>query len=268
MTRVGSGPPSRAAGVLAGISILALTSISGSVAAASGESTSWVCVEVSADALPPAAWGDVIAAVSTAVASRTDLFPAPAIVSSSPASSGEAPPVSYRIDITPDVTLDGPPQMPNECLGRNVDWTILVGRDFLDVGADRMLELAPTTPGISSNVEVSWFPAENRVRTTLHFAGPFDIPNGTCWIDDTLSTDTQLGRYTSEQHQGLETSPFAESACGRFFDYLANGGAGEQATKLLPLAIDRSDGRVLELIPTEVVVGERDIRLGGTVRVR
>ena len=41
---------------------------------------------------------------------------------------------------------------------------------------------------------------------------------------------------------GLQTGPFAEGACGRFFAYLVNGGVGKQAIRLLPTHMTLKDG--------------------------
>ena len=65
--------------------------------------------------------------------------------------------------------------------------------------------------------------------------GPLDIPNGTCWIDDALTVDAcRPAPSWPAASRALKTSPFAEGACGRFFDHLPDGGAGEQAVTLLP----------------------------------
>ena len=153
------------------------------------------------------------------------------------------------------------------CLAETSQWTARLGRSFLDDGADRMLEQAPTTPGISSSVEVQWFPDENRVLTTLEFAGPFDIPNGRCWIDDSLSIGDAAGTAVASADQGLKTSPFAEGACGRFFDFLADGGAGEQAISLLPSSVPLDDGSTLYLLISDVSVEEQAIVISGPLEI-
>lgn len=129
-----------------------------------------------------------------------------------------------------------------------------------------MLAAAPTTPGIDSNVEVRWYPDEARVRTWLEFEGPLGIPNGTCWIDDTLSID-EGGAARASAETGLQTSPFAEGACGRFFDYLPLGGAGQQAITLLPTEVSLADGSVLRFSVETVDVESDAIVISGAIEV-
>ena len=126
-----------------------------------------------------------------------------------------------------------------------------------------MLAEAPTTPGIDSDVVIDWYPTEARMRTTLVFAGPLDIPNGTCWIDDTLSVDSVTGTIVASGERGLETSPFAEGACGRFFDHLPDGGAGEQAVTLLPRIVALTDGSELRFVAEDVRVEEDAVSVSG-----
>ena len=67
-----------------------------------------------------------------------------------------------------------------------------------------MLADAPTTPGIDSDVTIEWQPDAARLRTTLTFAGPLDIPNGKCWIDDTLSVDDATGTVVASGEPALQ----------------------------------------------------------------
>ena len=126
-----------------------------------------------------------------------------------------------------------------------------------------MLAEAPTTPGINSSVDIEWFADEARLRTTLVFSGPLDIPNGTCWIDDELSLDSAQGRAVASGEQGVRTSPFAEGACGRFFDHLPLGGAGEQAVTLFPVEVQLAAGGTIRFVATELTVGDDAIEVGG-----
>lgn len=130
----------------------------------------------------------------------------------------------------------------------------------------RILEVAPTTPGIASNVEVEWYPDDCRVRTWLEFEGPLGIPSGTGWIDDVLAVEG--GSVVASGETGLRTSPFAESACGRFFAYLTRGGAGEQAVTLLPAEISLPDGSTLVFVASSVDVDDDAIVISGEVELR
>ncbi|MFV2062224.1 MAG: hypothetical protein ACC726_01765 [Chloroflexota bacterium] len=225
-----------------------------------------VCLELAPEALPEGAWEQVIAAVMTAVASRPALFPNPAftVVPTTAIAAG----TNARLDIMATDLDEQAPAADAVCLAETSQWTARLGRSFLDDGADRMLKQAPTTPGISSSVEVQWFPDENRVLTTLEFAGPFDIPNGRCWIDDSLSIDEAAGTAVASADQDLKTSPFAEGACGRFFDFLVDGGAGEQAISLLPSSVPLDDGSTLYLLISDVSVEEQAIVISGSLEIR
>jgi hypothetical protein len=149
------------------------------------------------------------------------------------------------------------------CLEPGAEWTARFGRGFLEAGADQMLAEAPTTPGIDSDVTIEWYPDEARLRTTLAFAGPLDIPNGTCWIDDALSIDVEAGVVVASGEEGVKTSPFAEGACGRFFDHLPDGGAGEQAVTLLPRIVALTDGSELRFVAEDVRVEEDAVSVSG-----
>lgn len=158
--------------------------------------------------------------------------------------------------------------MDGTCLESGLEWTARFSRAFLQAGADRMLMEAPTTPGIESSVEIEWFAAEHRLRTTLVFAGPFDIPNGSCWIDDVLSIDAADGIAVASGEHGVETSPFAEGACDRFFDHLPEGGAGQQAITLFPAEVALADGRRVRFAVSRLAVTEEEIVVGGSIEAR
>jgi hypothetical protein len=250
--------PVRVSGIAVAVALS--MSLVGGATAAADEQRSDVCLEIVADSLPDGAWTQVIEAVDEVVSGRPDLFPTPVW---SVTLSGQTQRIDYvaRGDVAEDA---GP---VTDCLAGGADWTVRVGRAFLDAGADRMLELGPTTPGIESSVDVEWFPGEDRVTTTLVFAGPLDIPNGTCWIDDTLGVDGATASAISIVEHGVQTSLFAESACGRFFDHLDKGGAGEQAITLLPTSLTLPVSSTLQLTVEDVTVEDDGIVISGSVGV-
>lgn len=191
--------------------------------------------------------------VAEVVRARPALFPAPVLVAGS----------ASRLDVASG--HDALPATAATCLEPGFDWTARYGRDFLESGADRLLAEAPTTPGIDSDVTIEWYPDESRLRTTLVFAGPLDIPNGTCWVDDQLSVDETSGTVVASGEQGLKTSLFAEVACGRFFGNLPDGGAGAQVATLLPTVVE-FDGGVLRLAAEDVVVRDDAIIISGSLQ--
>jgi hypothetical protein len=125
-------------------------------------------------------------------------------------------------------------------------WWASIAGEFLRAGTKRELAATPTTPGFTSSIDVEWDESADIVRTVLTFSGPFDIPNGTCWLDDVVADDGQGGTAVATA-TGSRTSPFGDGVCGRFEDYLSErGGAGAQA---------------LDLLPRELVLGDHAFRL-------
>jgi hypothetical protein len=227
------------------------------------------CLAVAATDVTAETWTRLRERIEAVAADRTALFPSPSIVAGTHAAlSGSAVPVHELAIDAGHGSSDASEWGPGSCLEPGLEWTARFGQPFLQASADRMLLEAQTTPGIESAVDIGWFAAEHRLRTTLVFAGPFDIPNGTCWIDDTLSIDAQAGTAVASGQQGLETSPFAEGACGRFFDHLAEGGAGEQAVTLFPMEVDLPDGGTIRLVATHLSVTDAEIVVGGTLELR
>jgi hypothetical protein len=222
--------------------------------AAADEPHADVCLELLPGAVAEREWRAVEAVVAEVLVARPTLYPEPVIVDASP----------RRLDIAsghfdPGVTSGAP------CLEPGAEWTARFGRAFLTAGAERMLEEAPTTPGIDSSVVIEWYPDETRLRTRLDFAGPLDIPNGTCWVDDTLTIDEASGTVVASGEQGLETSLFAEGACRRFFDHLPDGGAGEQAVTLLPPVVELPGGGSLHFVAEAVTVTEEAVIVAGSL---
>lgn len=239
------------------------------VALSQGHDHPDLCLEIVTDGLPDGAWEQVIETVmSESVTVREGLFPAPAVEATETADPASGASPSARMAVHSGHTGGSVPGASAACLQEGLDWTVRFDRAFLTSSAAQMLADAPTTPGIRSEVSIEWHPRESRVRTLLTFAGPLDIPNGRCWVDDVLTIDETTGIAVSSGDQGLETSPFAEGACGRFFSYLPDGGAGEQAITLLPTEVLLDDGTRLRFISTEVTVTEEGIAVGGVLDAR
>lgn len=212
-----------------------------------------LCLEVATGAMTETAWSALTAGVEAAISSRPSLFPAPSMEAA-----------GRRLDVWGDRADPGRSE-GRACLEPGREWSIRFGRGLLEAGAERMLAEAPTTPGIESEVRLEWHPAEGRLRTTLTFAGPLDIPNGSCWVDDVLAVDGPRGVAVAIAEQGRRTSPFAEWACDRFFEYLPDGGAGEQAVTLLPTTVEPADGDALRLVTHAVTLRDDAIVLAGSI---
>lgn len=248
--------------------VLALSLVGIGAAASGSEAPVDVCLEVAAAAVSSEGWAAMEERIADVVADRPALFPAPIIEATThPALLGAAP-ASLAILVAAGHAAGQGLGAGWGCLEPGLDWGASFGRSFLQAGADEMLAQAPTTPGIDSSVEIEWYPDEQRLRTVLAFAGPLDIPNGTCWIDDVLAIDTGTRLAVASGEQGLRTSPFAEGACGRFFTQLPDGGAGGQAVTLLPPAITLPDGRELRFIASHLAVTDEAIVIGGSLETR
>jgi hypothetical protein len=227
-----------------------------------------VCLEIAADAVSGAAWALTSDLIADVVAERSALFPEPTIEAVSHPALLEAAEPTVGLHIDAGHSEAGVSTGKGGCLAGGLEWGARFGRSFLQAGADLMLAEAPTTPGINSSVDIEWLADEDRLRTTLVFAGPLDIPNGTCWIDDALAIDETAGLAVSSAEQGVKTSPFAEGACGRFFDHLPQGGAGEQAVTLFPSQVPLADGRILHFVATELSVVDDAVVVGGVLETR
>lgn len=220
--------------------------------------------------LSATAWASVVVDVADTAAAHAILFPDPLMVTD-PAPSG-APVARATIAVwatggsDPAVTDDPPdlagqPGARPDCTVEGSGWLLRFERGFLDAAADRMLADAPTTPGFSSSVDLEWAPGDDRVRTTLTFSGPFGIPNGTCWIDESLASDA--GRVVVAADTGMQTSPLGDIACGRFFEHLGLGGAGAQAVSLVPVDVEVPGAPGLRFDVTAVDVTDDAILVSG-----
>ena len=230
------------------VMLLALTS-----AAASDEPAD-VCLTV-AGGLGDEALPTYVDLVSQVVAQNDALFPEPTIATT-----------ETGLDIHSGHS-ELPARSGQPCLMHEFDWTARFARDFLLEGAELMLEQASKTPGFESSIELDWFPADARVRSTLTFSGPFGIPKGTCWIDDALSIEPESGRAVASGERGMDVSPLGDVVCARFYDNLPDGGAGEQAVSLLPTEVPLGDGQALRFVAETVHVSDDAVVVAGTLRL-
>jgi hypothetical protein len=241
-------------------------------AALAGEATAPppdICLTVGLGSVDEAATAAVVDAVADALAARPVLIPDPIIGSVSAREPGVGDP-RLRLGIW-TAGQDGFVEAPSSAdatawCGEEPgpgSWSAEISGAFLRAGTMRELAAAPTTPGFSSSIDVEWDEAADLVRTVLTFSGPLGIPNGTCWMDDVVSADGS-GGTRSETTTGSQTSPFGDGVCGRFEEYLADGGAGAQAIVLLPREIALPAGEV-RLRVDGVDVRDDAVHLWGTV---
>jgi hypothetical protein len=220
---------------------------------AAAERPADICFETASGALEDAEWAAMRELVASATAARPALFP-----------RAELRQHGSRLDVASG-HAHADAGAGAACLVAGHEWSTRYDRGFLQAGAERVLAEAPTTPGIASSVIIEWHPEEARLRTLLEFGGPFDIPNGRCWIDEVLVVDETRGHVVAQTERGLATSPFAESACTRFYDHLPEGGAGEQAISLLPEEFAVGD-RPVRLVAETVSVLEDAILVSGRIQ--
>ena len=235
-----------------------------------------ICLLVDSPEVDDADWSAIVEAVQASLALRPVLVPAPIVLTLSEESPSGIRQVGVWADsgTTDTGFLPADPTEghcgaavsgtdPDEGDSADGTWSAAITGEFLRAGTKRELAAAPTTPGFSSSIDVEWDEAADLVRTVLTFSGPLDIPNGTCWMDDVLSADGS-GGTRAETTTGSQTSPFGDGVCGRFEEYLANGGAGAQAIVLLPRAIVLPAGEV-RLQVDGVDVRDDAVHLWGTV---
>lgn len=258
----------RRAGALVGLVVLA-SSFGAPSAAAEVSPPPDICLTIGLDAIDDPTTDAIVTAVEGALATRPVLIPALSIVGPDP-TAAESPSATIRLAMWTNGAAEpmAAPVAPGpgcgiEAVGEGT-WSASITGEFLRAGTKRELAAAGTTPGFSSDIDVEWREAEDLVRTVLTFSGPLGIPNGTCWMDDIVSADGQGGTL-AETTTGSATSPFGDGVCGRFEEYLANGGAGAQALVLLPREIALADGDVLHLRVDGVDVRADGVHLWGDV---
>ena len=245
-----------------------------------------ICIEADASALDPGAWAEVLEAIELATERQPDFFPDAAIVSvpdlTAPWETTDIPAVRIGIWATADDAPDSAEDRQQDvaaadCLADAAGWTTTISGDLLQAGAERILAGARLpdesgTPPIREDAEaaitVEFDPAEGRVRTTLEFKVPIGFLRlgGTCWIDDVLSVDPATGTVVTSASTGMNVDPFTESACQKFGAFMTEGGAGEQALSLLPVAIPLADGTTARFVATSANVSARGIVMSGALR--
>jgi hypothetical protein len=257
----------RRAGALVGLAVLAF---GGSTSAAAQVSPPPdICLAVELDRLDEATTSAVVDSVQAALATRPVLIPALSIVGPDP-TTAESPGATIRLAMWTNGAAEpmAAADVPGAGCGTDVmgegTWSASITGEFLRAGTKRELAAAGTTPGFTSDIDVEWSEADDLVRTVLTFSGPLGIPNGTCWMDDAVSADGQGGTHAETTTDSV-TSPFGDGVCGRFEEYLANGGAGAQALVLLPREIALADGAVLRLRVDGVDVRADGVHLSGGV---
>jgi hypothetical protein len=234
-----------------------------------------VCLAVKPERMDPRAWAALVDAVDDAMATRPTLIPDrsvvtmpdPLDVSGTGSPAGER----WRVGVwstggsEPGASARGAAVLAEAACGpTDGDWSATFTGSFLRAGTQRELAAAPTTPGFSSEIDVEWRAGDPRIRTVLRFSGPLGIPNGTCWMDDLLRVDA-AGAAGADVETGFTTSPFGEGVCGRFEDFLPEGGAGAQAVALLPTRVALDDDGSLSLVVSTVKVTADGIELAGTL---
>ena len=63
----------------------------------------------------------------------------------------------------------------------------------------------------------------------------------------------------------MDVDPFTESACQKFAAFMTEGGAGEQALGLLPVAIALDDGVTARFVATSATVSDQGVVMSGAV---
>ncbi len=245
-----------------------------------------VCIEADAAALDPGAWAEVLEAIELATEQKPDFFPDATVVSvpdlTEPWDAADTPTVRIGIWATasdaPDSAGDGRQGLAaTDCLADGASWTTTISGELLQAGAERILAGArlpddsgspPIREDAEAAIAVELDPADGRVRTTLQFTvpvGPLRL-GGTCWIDDALAIDGASGTAVTRASSGMDVDPFTESACQKFAAFMTEGGAGEQALALLPVAIALSDGATARFVTTSATVSDQGVVMSGAVR--
>lgn len=150
------------------------------------------------------------------------------------------------------------------CAPSGHDWTFAVTHDLLSDGADRLLRQAHFDSDWNARIVVSLHPGQSRIRTKLHFSGPFGV-RGTCWVDESLVIDLQTGLPDVERKSVNDAGLPGLVACGRFEDELSGGGAGAQALSLFPADLTEGDQGVA-LAVTHVAVSDEAVVISGETR--
>jgi hypothetical protein len=229
-----------------------------------------LCLEVTAAALEPGAWPALLATVVGTTGARPDLFPEPMVLSlPDPRTGHPREATSLRIGAWSTAGTGEAVAARRQagleqvaCLAPGATWSARITFDLLRAGADRRAATVALSPGTTADVDVSFHPAEARVRTFLDFELPLGI-GGTCWLDDVLSVNGSSGRLSVASTSGMDVTLFAEYGCERFMALMPDGGAGEQAIGLVPGEIVLDDATTIPLAARQVTLDDLAVLVTG-----
>lgn len=196
---------------------------------------------------------EVAQALEMEAAKRNHLFPDLSVSISAPKSPDEAMIVALWPHQAPRDSEQTRQQVrsPGPCAGVDDGWAFTVTHDLLASGANRLLDGAQIGSDWSGQIDVTFHPAESRVRSTLTFSGPFGI-SGSCWIDETLSIDGPSGLPKVTTERGDDAGIAGLVACRRFEEEMHEGGAGALAIALFPADVTSQTQAALRATEVEV----------------
>jgi hypothetical protein len=245
-----------------------------------------LCLEAATSLVDPGAWNEILDAVTVAAERNTDFFPE-AIVVSIPDLTQPWDPGAFstvRIGIwgsggsDPGSTGERLERLAaRDCLRDGSEWTTTISHELVLAAAESMLAGArlPQDDGelliaedIEADIDVEFYPTEQRVRTVLDFSKPvliFDV-HGTCWIDDVLAADA--GEVVVTSQADMKGDIGASRGCALFQEFLDETGAGERAIDLLPTEIPLADGSVVRFVVRSVEVDDSAIVMAGSIETR
>jgi hypothetical protein len=245
-----------------------------------------LCLEAASSVLDPGAWSEILDTVTVAVERNTDFFPDAAVVTlpdlTQPWDPGAFPTVRIGIWGTggsdPGSTAERLERLAaTDCLREGSEWTTTISYELVLGAAESMLAGArlPQDDGelliaedIEADIDVEFYPSEQRVRTILDFSKPvliFDV-HGTCWIDDVFAVDA--GEVVVTSQADMKGDIGASRGCALFQEFLDETGAGERAIGLLPTEIPLADGSVVRFVVRSVEVDDSALVMAGSVEMR
>ena len=266
-----------AAGLVLGVLLAGAASVAGPGGTAAQESSTDdpvaappgadLCLAFDASRLTAVRWAAITEDVTAAVQGRTLVFPSPSIVATP--DDGRAPDALGEGIVMVSVWAQGdagPDAISEGCLVPQAEWSMVVSQALLQGSAARILESAGLPDDVSTQIDVEFYPDEERVRTTMRFTAAFGV-GGTCWVDDVLSIDPAAGSplASDEMHQDLHfLAP--QDACTRFHAFMTDGAAGMLATHLMPRNL-AGPGIGVRFVATSVDVRDGELVLAGSMDV-